>query len=168
MAIYRRYRRFFQENDTCFIWNLNEVKSLQKVSIFDSRPTFNISTEPCFHGEVFLEPILRGKDPISLKSCSEMEENEYSFPCVSVIWTDSSPSDLPLLKAVTALSLYFFSGFAYTDPVIICGYRLVVGRVLAKDEVGVRFSLPAPKSLDLRFPRSISRKVSGIVPIIER
>lgn len=24
-----------------------------------------------------------------------------------------------------------------------CGYRLVVGRVLAKDEVGVRFSLPA-------------------------
>ena len=27
----------------------------------------------------------------------------------------------------------------------ICGYRLVVGRVLAKDEVGVRFSLPAPQ-----------------------
>jgi hypothetical protein len=25
------------------------------------------------------------------------------------------------------------------------GYRLVVGRVLAKDEVGVRFSLSAPK-----------------------
>lgn len=27
----------------------------------------------------------------------------------------------------------------------LCGYRLVVGRVLAKDEVGVRFSLPAPE-----------------------
>ena len=29
----------------------------------------------------------------------------------------------------------------------LCGYRLVVGHVLAKDEVGVRFSLPAPKVL---------------------
>ena len=42
-------------------------------------------------------------------------------------------------------SLVNSNKLSYTKRYRYCGYRLVVGHVLAKDEVGVRFSLPAQK-----------------------
>ena len=46
-----------------------------------------------------------------------------------------------------------------TIAFLYCGYRLVVGRVLAKDEVGVRFSLAAPGTNGLKSDRFLIFRV---------
>jgi hypothetical protein len=58
----------------------------------------------------------------------------------------SSPSGRTEICRICILIIGYLLKLRYTSSksIVSCGYGLMVGRVLAKDEVGVRFSLPAP------------------------